>query len=214
MLTRREIALRLQQSIGLGHFDRKIDEIDYSDIALDIRRYLLQERSLARHNIQWPCVPVFYENVEDEVNSIRTVPLDLGSNVEGTRSRDETFRPVSEYVSTAIDEGIPIWHISLPEARRTFFDGIVDTIYARSRSFWNSTPTSSSLTPQVTVTSSPGNQQARWTKGHFFSVGTVFGNTKHQQSVTPGIYCFWLWKDTPSPLMPLYQITNDTTVHL
>jgi len=221
MASRPEIRLALRRSLMKGRIEPMFGVEDVADLNKDLTRFLLQEKVLARLEHQWPSVLV--NRVDDDCDcdcdatwSERSVPIDLPLKTDLVSSSSSTVKEViRDTFWEAQNAGLPVWTVPFPTARRGFFEGLADMIYNRSR--WitiKSTSASAPATPKVTVTSSPANQQAKWSKGHFFSISTVFGRTKHEQNVPAGIYCFWLSKDTPTPLFPLYDIQQDTPVPL
>ena len=177
---------------------------------------LLQERLLARLCRPWPSVLV--SPVDDEYAASspeRAVPIDLDVNTDLNASLSDAAQQVDREFWEAQNQGLPVWTTPLPNARRSFFEGLGDILYSRARWLGRSTAAAAVTSWTVTVTSTPANQLARWTKGHFFSVHTVFGNTVHYKNVNSGFYCFWLPKDhPPTPLLSLYNIQQDENILL
>jgi hypothetical protein len=214
MASRQEIRLALRRSVTKGKVEPMFGVEEVTDLNDDLERFLLQERILARLEQQWPSVLV---NRSDEDcgsgSSERFVPIDLPIGTDLASASSDTSKLVRDKFWEAQSQGLPVWNVTLPSARKGFFEGLADMIYSRSR--WIARAAASpATTPKVTVRSTPANQQAKWTKGHFFSTQVVFGNTIRSQNVPAAIYCFWLSKDTPSALMPLYDIQADTDVFL
>jgi hypothetical protein len=144
----------------------------------------------------------------------RLVPINLTVNTDLNASLSHAAQHIDQEFWEANNQGLPVWTTPVLNARRSFFEGLGDLIHSRIRWLGRNIGTAAATAPKVTVTSSHGNQQAQWTKGHFFSVGTVFGSTVHADNVTAGTYSFWLTKDTPTPLLPLYNVYQDTSVPL
>ena len=214
MVSRQEVALVLRRSLVMGSIKPMLGVEDVSELNKDLTRFLLQERLLARLNRQWPSVLVSPADDHYAASPERAVPIDLNVNTDLNSSLNDAAQQIDREFWEAQNQGLPVWTTPLPNARRSFFEGIGDVIYSRVRWRARSTATAAVTMPKVTVTSAPTNQQARWTKGHFFSVHTVFGNTKHAENISAGIYSFWLAKDTPTPLLPLYDIQQDESIPL
>jgi hypothetical protein len=215
MISRQEVLLALRRSLLKGQIDPMFGLEDMGDLNEDLQRFLLQERLLARLGRQWPSVLV--SPVDDDYAAStpeRAIPMDLRVNTDLNVSLNTAAQEVDDDFWRALNQGLPVSTTPLPSARRSFFEGLGDLIHSRIRWLGRRAVTAAATAPRVTVTSSPVNQQALWTKGHFFSVNTVFGNTIHVRNVAAGKYCFWLSKDTPTPLLPLYDIQQDESIPL
>jgi hypothetical protein len=219
MISRQEVMLALRRNLMKRRVEPMFGVEDITDLNNDLHRFLLQEQILARLGQHWPSVLV--SPADDDWASLspeRAVPIDFQALAGFRVNADLNLGALDDQIRRefwhAQQQGLPVWTTPLPNARRSFFEGLGDLIYSRARWLGRAAAAATATSPRVTVTSAPANQQARWTKGHFFSVHTVFGNTAHTQNVNTGIYCFWLVKDTPTPLLPLYDIQQDTNVPL
>jgi hypothetical protein len=215
MVSRQDVALALRRSLLKGRIEPMFGVEETDDLNEDLIRFLLQERLLAKLQRPWPSVLV--SPVDDDYAASspeRAVPIDLDVDTDLNASLSDAAQQVDRDFWEAQNQGLPVWTTPLPNARRSFFEGLSDILYSRARWLGRNRAAAAVTNWKVTVTSSPANQQARWTKGHFFSVHTVFGNTVHAKNVNSGIYCFWLSKDTPTPLLPLYDIQQDENIPL
>ncbi len=215
IVSKNEIGLALLRSTMRGRIEPMFGVEEIADLNEDLVRFLFQEQLLARLDKKWPSVVTSTDdNINEGFPEGRAVPIDLASFCDSEISVSDFGETMERIFTYAQDEGIAIWTVPLPSARKYFFEGLRDVIYSRSGWFTSGAPSSQTNVPNVTVTSAPANQQALWTKGHFFGRHTVFGTTTHDQTVSPGIYSFWLRHDVPTPHLPLYDIQKDTTVPL
>lgn len=111
-------------------------------------------------------------------------------------------------IHEARSAGLPVVNKPLDQARRGFFEGVIDTIIGRVRSL--------SLLPAdllVTVITSPSGERVLYAKGYYFR-NTVFGNTDCTKPLKAGTYSFYKRSDIPYIGMELHDIVKDDEIQL
>ena len=216
MVTREDVAQMLRSTFTEGRVAPMFGLSEQPDLNDDLQRFSRLYICLAEMEAAWPSVFVGINEPNDDAQSkFRPVPISVEFDSDAGIHPEQAVELLKEEFLRASKLGLPAEPTPLPAARDGFFEGLTDTILSRIKWLNNSAAAGSSLKPKVTVISSPGNQQVYWTKGYFFSVGAVFGNTKHTRDVTPGRYSVWLRGTTPTPstIMP-WDINQDETVPL
>jgi hypothetical protein len=126
MVSRQEVMLALQRNLTRGRIEPMFGVENTADLNDDLHRFLLQEQILARLGKNWPSVPV--RPADDdwaELSPERAIPIDFQS-LAGFRlnayldlaAADDEMR--HEFWQ-AQQQGLPVWTMPLPNARRSFF---------------------------------------------------------------------------------------------
>lgn len=232
MVDRTDVEQGLRRSLSDGTIRPMFGFDDVEPLNRDLRRFLATEKAITSGTYGysryptplWPAVTALRLAFDGEVRTtrpfvpnadeVRLVPIDPGIDAEDGPA-GYILDSLEKNAHILRESGLPVVYASLPDVRRGFLGGLGDIIFNNIRWFDHKRQTgNAAVQPTVTATSFPANRQVQWAPGHFFSTGTVFGNTKHSKLVKPSIYSFWLYGQQPTLASPLYDIQSDTMVYL